>query len=220
MILFILAAGSGIFAQTGIIRELSGTVELKNAGSLSFIPAQKGDTLSQDTIISTGFKSTALIELGSAIITVRPLTRLTLTQIQTSQGNETINVNLQAGRVRVDVSPPAGTRTAMSVSSPIATASVRGTGFDFDTRTVKVNHGTVSFKGNKGMGLLVNSGSSSRVEENGKAADPIQMRMAGLQPPAPVGTDSTSSAAGGSTAKSNGVITINIRYDSINNSEN
>jgi len=213
-LLFVLA-GVGLFAQTGLLRDLSGTVELKVPGAASYVAAKVGDKLTQDTIISTGFKSTALVELGSAVITVRPLTRLTLTEIRASQGSETVNVNIQTGRVRVDVSPPAGTKTAMSISSPIATASVRGTGFDFDTRNLKVNHGTVSFTGNKGMGRLVGAGSSSRVEDNGKAADPIQVRYADLQPPAPVGTDSNGSAAGTGAAKnSGGVITINLNYGS------
>jgi len=213
LLLLFVFAGMAVFAQTGVLKDLSGTVELKAPGASSFVAANIGDKLSQDTIISTGFKSTALVELGSAVITVRPLTRLSLTEIRASQGSETININLQSGRVRVDVSPPAGTKTAMSVSSPIATASVRGTGFDFDTRNLKVNHGTVSFTGNKGMGRLVGGGSSSRVEENGKAADPIQVRNTSLQPPAPVGIDSNSSASGVAAAKnSSGVITITLGY--------
>ena len=72
------------------------------------MPARIGDQVSEDTVVSTGFKSTALIEVGSALLAVRPLTRLTLTEISASAGNETLNVNLAAGRVRVDLNPPAG----------------------------------------------------------------------------------------------------------------
>jgi len=196
------------FAQNGVIRELSGTVELKNSGSSSYVPAKAGDKLSLDTVISTGFKSTALVSLGSALITVRPLTRLTLTEIQASSGTETINVNLQAGRVRVDVSPPAGTRTTMSVSSPMATASVRGTSLDFDTRNLKVNHGQVNFKGKKGHARLVNGGSSSKVTEDGKAVDPVQMKNRELAPPPPAGTDITGGSGAEGPGSSSGVIKI------------
>jgi len=80
-IVLFLVMGAAIFALTGTLREFNGTVELKAPGSSSFVPAKAGDKLSQDTVISTGFKSTALVELGSSIITVRPLTRLTLTAI-------------------------------------------------------------------------------------------------------------------------------------------
>ena len=205
--------GMAVFAQNGMIRELSGTVELKARGASSFVAAKSGDQVSADTVISTGFKSTALITVGSALITVRPLTRLTLTEIHSSSGTETLNLNLQAGRVRVDVNPPAGTRAAMSVSSPMATASVRGTSFEFDTRNVKVNHGQVNFKGNRGFARLVNGGSSSTIKENGKAADPIQIKIAEIAPPPPVGTDADSGATGaGPGRNANGMIYVELDY--------
>jgi hypothetical protein len=193
MAAFLLAAGLGLIApnaaaQNGTIRELSGTVELKLPGAAVYVPAKSGDTVSQETVISTGFKSTASVEVGSTVITVRPLTRLTLTEIRASSGAETLNVNLQAGRVRVDVNPPAGTRASMAVTSPNATASVRGTSFEFDTRNLYVRHGTVSFKGNRGKLMLINAGSSSWTETNGKAADPLETKTWDLLPRAPVGT--------------------------------
>jgi len=192
--LFILTAAS-LFAQNGTIRELNGTVELKDSGSSVFVLAKTGDQVREDAVISTGYKSSALVSVGSALIAVRPLTRLTLTEIRSASGSETINVNLQAGRVRVDVNPPSGTRAAMTVSSPVATASVRGTSFEFDIRSLWVKSGIVGFKGNKGKTMLVKAGSGSQIQENGKAADPILLKLAGLTPPAPVGAESSSSGA-------------------------
>ena len=201
LIILLILLGMSVSAQnaergSGIIRELSGTVELKPRGASSYVSAKAGDQVNQDTVISTGFKSSALVAVGSTLITVRPLTRLTLTEISAASGTETLNVNLQAGRVRVDVNPPAGTRAAMTVSSPIATASVRGTSFDFDTRNLYVNHGKVSFKGNKGSPMLIGAGGSSKVEEDGKAADPIRVSIADLMPPAPVGAESSGGTSG------------------------
>ena len=49
------------YPQSGTIRELTGEVEIKHASSSDFIPARSGNTVSQDTIISTGFRSTAII---------------------------------------------------------------------------------------------------------------------------------------------------------------
>ena len=220
-LIFILAA-FGVYAQnsgagqgSGVISELTGTVELKNPGTSAFVAAKAGDTVSQDTVISTGFKSTALVEVGSAVINVRPLTRLTLTEIAAAAGTETLNVNLQAGRVRVDVNPPAGTRAAMTVSSPVATASVRGTSFDFDTRNLQVNHGTVAFAGNRGQTMRVSGGSASSVESDGRTADPVRNRSGRLRPPTPVGSDPSSSASGSAPANSGGMLVININYYNI-----
>ena len=203
--------GLGVFAQNGTIRELSGTVELKNPGAAEYVPAKTGDTVGQKTVISTGFKSTTLIQVGSATLTVRPLTRLTLTEISAASGAETLNMNLQAGRVRVDLNPPSGTKAAMSVSSPSATASVRGTSFDFDTRNLYVNHGTVSFKGSRGAGMLVSAGFSSQVQDDGKVVNPIEVKNSTLRPSAPVGADSSGSTTVVSAPES-GDFSITLEY--------
>ena len=182
--------GAAVFAQNGVIKELTGTVELKKPGSEVYVPAKAGDTLSKSTLISTGFKSTALIQVGSTQLTVRPLTRLTLTEIAAASEAETVNVNLQAGRVRVDVKPPAGTKASSTVTSPSATASVRGTSFEFDTRNLFVDNGTVSFRGNRGAGMLVNGGASSQIGKEGRAANPMEIANSNLKPVVPVGADS------------------------------
>jgi len=161
-----------VFAQTAVIKELTGTVELKLAGAADFIPANAGVEVAQNTIISTGFKSTALVQTGSAVITVRPLTRLTLTEIQASQGTENLNLSLQAGRVRIDVNPPAGSKASLNIESPSATASVRGTSFEFDTRNLRVHSGTVTFMGKWGYEVSVKEGRTSVAAASGTPSAP------------------------------------------------
>lgn len=210
---FLMVMGLGVFAQSGVIRELSGTVEVKSPGASDYVPAKAGDSLSQDTMISTGFRSTALLEIGNALITVRPLTRLTLMEISSSAGTETLNVGLQAGRVRVDVSPPAGTKASMSVTSPIATASVRGTSFDLDTRNLYVRRGAVNFAGKQGLATRVSAGSSSRVESSGRTTYPADSKNAGLLPPSPSGGSSAGRATSGkSPNRSNETFFIRLTY--------
>lgn len=213
MLAFIfLLAGMAAFAQNGVIRELSGTVELKNSGAANYVAAKTGDQVRQDTIVSTGFKSTALIEVGSAVLTVRPLTRLTLTEIRSGSGSETINVNLQAGRVRVDVNPPAGTKASMAVTSPMATASVRGTSFEFNTRNISVNHGAVSFQGNRGRPVAVNAGSDTRVGVDGKPADPVTIKNSKLRPQPPAGHGNSVVSTSKSSVPSKGAFSIKLDY--------
>jgi hypothetical protein len=193
----LLLAGAALcaFAQSGVISEFSGTVELKTARSSSFVPAKIGDVVAADTIVSTGFRSTAVIKVGSTSIAVRPLTRLSLAEIRSESGSETLKVDLQAGRVRVDVKPPAGTRANTSVQSPSATASVRGTSFEFDTRNLKVYEGTVVLAGNDDMvEVLVPAGRASYVDGY-RAFDPVAAGRQSLTPPAPVGTGSSGKAS-------------------------
>jgi len=171
ILLFLLACVTMLgFAQTAVIKELTGTVELKLSGASNFIPAVVGAEVVQDTIISTGFKSTALVHAGSAVIAVRPLTRLTFTEIQASQGTETFNMNLQSGRVRVDVNPPAGSKASLEIASPAYVASVRGTSFELDPRKIKVDSGTVLFMGKWGYQISVHEGQISAVGASGTAA--------------------------------------------------
>jgi len=200
------------YSQTsfGIIKELSGTVEIKQPGASDFVNANAGDRIEQNTIISTGFKSNAIIEVGSTTIAVRPLTRLTLTEIETLQNSETITANLQAGRVRLDVKPPAGTRANARVQSPSATASVRGTGFEFDTINLFVNNGSVAFQGNRGKLVLVSANTNSRIDSKGKSADPIEISAESLTPSAPVGSDNTGTTG---LAPVMGTFTYTIKYN-------
>jgi hypothetical protein len=179
-----------VFGQSGVIKELSGTVEIKRAGQTTFVAAKVGDPVAKDTIVSTGFKSSALITVGSTVLTVRPLTRLSLAEISSATGQETINVSLQTGRVRVDVEPPAGTRANTTVRGPNATASVRGTSFEFDTKILSVQKGVVAFQGKKGGVTLVSAGSTSHVGENNKAVNPVEKSAAELLPPKLSGSDS------------------------------
>jgi len=174
LVLVMLSLTLGVFAQNGVIRQLSGTVELKHPGSADFVVAEVGDEVMQDTIVSTGFRSNALIAVGeSSLITVRPLTRLTLTEISAVAGAETLNANLQSGRVRVDVNPPAGTRASMNVSSPSATASVRGTTLFFDGRNLGVVGGAADFRSGRGAPALVGDGFSSSLDATGRPTAPV-----------------------------------------------
>ena len=164
-----------VFGQ-GVIREINGTVEIKHSGNSSFVPANVGDNLREDTVISTSFRSFTVIEIGHSTMTVRPLTRLSLTEIKTSNEEERLNVSLQSGRVRVDVKPPAGTRANMSVQSPSAVASVRGTSFEFDTRNIFVSDGSVSMAGTRGQEITINAGNEGRISANSKAVTGAEIK--------------------------------------------
>jgi hypothetical protein len=202
-----------VYSQTGTIRELSGEVELKLAGASAFTPARAGSLVAQDTIVSTGFKSTAIIVVGSNVITVRPLTRLSLREIQSSANAESLNINLQAGRIRVDVKPPAGTKASTTVQSPSATASVRGTLFDMDTRNLSVSEGRVAWGGSGSISVSVNSGSANTVTSEGRTVNPVEAAKSGVLPSSPVGTASAGKNTAGNTyGSTNGDVGIVIEY--------
>ncbi|MCL2809101.1 MAG: FecR domain-containing protein [Treponema sp.] len=216
--LMILTVSFAAYSQTAVIREITGEVEIKPAGAASFTPARAGSQIARDTIISTGFRSSAVIEIGSNLITVRPLTRLTLSEIQSTAETENVNVNLQAGRIRVDVNPPAGTRANTTVQTPSATASVRGTGFEVDALNIQVFSGTVGWSGSNGLVVPVTSGNLNTVNAKGNVENPVEIITSGLlpRPPAGVGdsgVDITGTSSNGSlSSRTNVDVEIGVNW--------
>jgi hypothetical protein len=187
----LLSAGIALWAQSprAFIQEFQGTVEVKAPGSAAWEPAAQGRELTRDTQISTGFKSSALIKLGNSTLTVRPLTRLSLGEIQAAAAGERAEVQLRAGRVRADIAPPAGRAVDFVVRSPTATASVRGTIFEFDTLNLTVNEGTVRFSGADNTAVYVRAGETSSPDPvTGKTAVPVETAAAEA-PPLPAGVE-------------------------------
>ena len=183
-----LFAAIGLCAQQAVIQDFAGTVEVKQANSEVWENAQRGQTLSGDMMISTGFRSTAIIALGDSVVTVRPLTRLAITELSRSQNAEKVEINLQAGRVRAEVNAPANGEVDFTVHSSAATASVRGTVFEFDTLNLSVIHGTVEFAGARGVPVLVDTAGYSHVAENGgRPENPRSAGAAELKPDLPIG---------------------------------
>jgi hypothetical protein len=186
-LLFIICYLLSANAQQASIQEITGSVELKKAGAAAWEAAQKGQTIAANTIVSTGFKSYALIKLGNSTLTVRPLTRLTLTEISATAGTETINVGLQAGRLRADLKPPSGANGAYHVQTPPATASVRGTVFEIDTFRLWVIEGAVEYAPKSGAPMWIHAGRHSYVSErSGRAALPEETMYEALRPDLPI----------------------------------
>ncbi|MDR2020368.1 MAG: FecR domain-containing protein [Treponema sp.] len=211
--------GHWFFAEKALIRDIRGTVEIKSPGNTAWEPAVAGQELEQKTIVSTGFKSTAIISLGASSIMVRPLTRLTVEEIVRSQEADQVSLFLQTGRVRASVNPPTGGRVNFTVRSPTVTASVRGTVFDFDTINLRVGAGNVYFIGAGGTAMQVTEGRTAHAgAAAGQTALPTETGTGGLMPPAPVGTGMINSehsenpVSPGGAPNPGGLGTINLHW--------
>jgi hypothetical protein len=150
---------------TASISKITGKVEVETENG--WVPAKTGQIIKAGTSISTGFRSTAELTLGSSIVTVKALTRLTLAELAESAGVITTNLNLRVGKVSAEVKAVAGKANEFKVKSPISTASVRGTGFDFDGESLQVTHGTVDFADKMGNVVQVPIGESVRTAPSG-----------------------------------------------------
>jgi hypothetical protein len=191
-----------VFSQdrqgTARFLEITGTVEIQEPGSAAWTPAAAGMSIGKGTVISTGFKSTALISLENSSLTIRPLTRLTLEEIVQRGNNEEISLYLRSGRVRAEVTPPAGGNTDFRIRSPTATASVRGTAFEYEPPYLTVEDGQVQYTSESGETANVNQGEKSYIDEKeNRVVPPFETATALITPILPelssTGSNSTSS---------------------------
>jgi len=164
VLLVLLLTASTAFAELqATISELSGKVEIKVDDSAVWKPATVGAVIEAGTTISTGFKSVAVLKIGETRLTVKALTRLSLKDLVEKDKSVSTDLFLSVGKVRADVRPIAGKSQTFNVGSPISTASVRGTGFDFDGVNLKVDHGEVAVITPKGHVVPVSAGEGTRV---------------------------------------------------------
>ena len=171
----------------GVILELTGNVDLKPAGSSSYTRASIGDEIALDTVISTGFKSAAVIEVNNSIITVQSLSQLTIL--------DSTNIKLQTGRIIVE-------SNGLTVQSPGTSSSVRGENFEFNTVNIKAKKGSVSFSGVSGPAVIVNEG---REDSLGSDRKPAGSSSASCPlPSAPGGSLGGGSSSGGGASGGGG----------------
>jgi hypothetical protein len=200
LLMMMICAGTG-FSQTPQARflEVNGVVETKEQGtgaSSEWERAAPGDLIGNNTLISTGLKSSAVISLGSSRLEVRPLTMLTLREIMQRDDTEETILYLRTGRVRAVVNPPAGRGVDFTVSSPIVTASVRGTSFEFDGAHLLVDDGRVLLTSPGGQKVYVAGTQRSYVDEinQNRITPPFEAEAALLRPIIPALNDTGSKA--------------------------
>ena len=90
-----------------------------------WVPLSQGSFLDQGTVISTGFRSTAVLKIGDSRFTVEPLSRITISKLAESDQNYDTEMNLSTGKLKIDVKAVPGRTTAFTVRSHTATSSVR-----------------------------------------------------------------------------------------------
>lgn len=152
-----LIGGHLVAQSSGVIKEMRGKVEVQALGG-RWRSASVGMTVSTGTTVSTGFNSTAVIDLGNSILDVKPLTRLRLEELIEKEGTVQTELFLKVGKVRAEVKSTAGLRQDFKLRSPVSTAAVRGTKLDYDGFDVVVFDGDVLYLTLLGQGRSYSSG--------------------------------------------------------------
>jgi len=144
ILLLFLMLLSAVWGQTtATVTEVTGKVQIRR-GAGAWQKAVAGMKLSDDTAVSTGFNSTAVLDLGGSILQVKPLTRMSLEELVETEETISADLFLKVGKVKAEVKSVEGRVLNFKLRSPITTAAVRGTEFEFDGIVVVVTNGEVT----------------------------------------------------------------------------
>ncbi|MCK5153405.1 MAG: FecR domain-containing protein [Spirochaetales bacterium] len=163
LVILIIFMGTFLFADiTAVVKDISGKVEIQVPGG-RWKKATEGMKIEEGYMISTGFRSEAVLELGSSQVIVKQLTRMELTELVEKEGTVRTGLNLRVGKIKAEVRTTAGLRQEFRLTSPVSTAAVRGTSFEYDGINLKVLEGSVEFTNRRGQKRLVPAGVASRI---------------------------------------------------------
>jgi len=170
------------FAQTAVFQKISGKVEYQTPGK-DWKAATAGLAIPAGTMVSTGFKSDATLNLSGTLINLRPLTRLSLDELIASGTGSKAKVFLVGGKVQFEVKPGAvDSGTALTIKSPTATASVRGTGGIFDGVNLIGRHGVIVYSTPQNISRTVQGGEFSTIMPNGSVRQSISVTKVETSP--------------------------------------
>ena len=93
VLIFIIPIFLSFSTEKGIIKSVQGKVEIYISGK--WIKAEIGMELLPGNLISTGFKSNAVIDTGSSNIFIKQLTRMSLDELSKSGDTVKTNLNLR-----------------------------------------------------------------------------------------------------------------------------
>lgn len=144
-LLSVLFLSTSIISASVKVVSFVGRVKVKYPGATAWSSLKVGDILPSKAVVSTGFNSKIVLDLGSATLDVLPLTRMTVSEITESNDVISTSLFLQGGKIKADVSKVEGKIHDFKIKSPVATASVRGTSFIFTGNTLFVERGVVDF---------------------------------------------------------------------------
>ncbi len=129
------SAVSMSFAIEAKITSVTGKVQVQSQGSSEWVDVAKNDILKTGDIISTGFNSNATIVMGTSVLTVAPLSRMSIEQLTQKDvgGDKNLTkttIYIDSGKASFKVNSSARNLNDFKIHSPASTASVRGTAGD------------------------------------------------------------------------------------------
>lgn len=174
LLAFAVFAGFSASALEAKFVSIEGKVEILEGGM--WIPVEEGDIIQErGAVISTGFKSNAVVSVKGTNFTLGPLTRITIENMVAMENKDSTQIYIDSGSLKANVSSSDGRKVGFKVRSAVATASVRGTEFKVTSSgRLSVTQGLVSFGGPE-----TSSAEVAKSEDNSTDVAPSEESNAG-----------------------------------------
>lgn len=143
IILLVLIAATSFCQNTATINRVVGKVELRLPEDTVWRKVSEGMQFPLRSTISTGFGSMAVLDLGRSAIEVKQLTRMRVDELFEQEETVSTKLYLNVGRVRAKVKEVDNLNHDFSFITTQSVASVRGTDFEFDGKTLICYEGVV-----------------------------------------------------------------------------
>jgi hypothetical protein len=143
MLFVLLGSGIPLWSEA-VLSELQGKVEVMLPGR-AWSSAERGMVLPLKTMISTGFNSSASLDLGTSVIHLEEFTRMFIEELVQREDVITTDLQLNVGKIRAEVESSEGLTHDFNVLSTVSVASVRGTDFEYDGESLYCIKGEVLY---------------------------------------------------------------------------
>ena len=117
-----------------------------------------------------------MLDLGGSTLKVNPLTRMRLDQLVQQGGAVKTELFLRVGKVNAEVKTVSGVTQDFKLKSPVSTAAVRGTDFDYSGYDVLVYDGTVTYLNGLGQSRDYGAGEGGGSDGQSWPSHPVDGR--------------------------------------------
>lgn len=173
ILMFILISFNFIFPNSFTLQSVKGVVQVKLKADSNWLDAKDGMTLNSGSLINTGFKSSAVVNVNGSLLEIKQLTQISVASLIESN-NVITDVELKYGKIKAVVEPAAtDVKTNFKVRSANSTASVRGTVFNYGDSYLYVERGTVLFESKNGDYLFVQADEEAIIQKFKNIQEPL-----------------------------------------------
>ncbi len=169
----VLIVAPSVAADEARVLSVEGLAQYRTVSGGTWVDVVDGARIPEGSEISTGIGARVLLDVQGSTVTVQPLSRLTVSAMETDSETTRSYIGMRYGRLAADVRRSSGRGTDFRVFTPISTAAVRGTEFLYDGYTLEVLHGDVSLQNTANQHHSVREGQVSRAYQ-GDAIESVE----------------------------------------------